>query len=258
MNSRHIPALLAALLTFAACGGGSSSTPPPPSPPPPPPPPVNEAMGGFWAGVLTFDMTQTSELFVGLVSEDGRFSFISAESDIQFTGSQQVDVAHVVGSGLGYADPGATWLDMTPVTAVSTDGTVDERNTYSGIWSTASGESGSFDFFYDQEYERDSSLALLEGAWTAYDDMGVPVATFTIDAGGAFNGQNVNGCVSSGTFSIIDPNYNAYSVDSTISNCFIAGDYFGLAAVGDISAVNDAIILTISNDDRAIVLGLEK
>jgi hypothetical protein len=252
-------AALSAVSIFAACGGGGGSPPAaPPPPPPPPPPPVDQALGGVWAGVLTFDMSLTSELFVGLATDDGRFRFLSGESSTQFTGLQQVSQSDVAGSGDGYADTGTTWLDNSTVTVVTTGGTIVERDTFSGTWSNASGESGSFDFFYDALYERPSSLPLLEGTWTAYDDFGVPAATFTFDALGQFNGQNVSGCVSSGQISIIDASYNVYDVASTITNCFIAGDYSGLAIIGDLNATNDAMVLTIGNDMRGIVLELEK
>lgn len=215
-------------------------------------------MGGFWLGVLTFDLSQTSELFIALATEDGRFRFISAESDTQFIGTQVIDTNHVIGTGLGYADPITPWLDMTVVSDTSTDAQLVEKDSFNGIWSTASGESGDFDFFYDAAYESPSSLSALEGVWTAYDDFGNPAATFTIDDLGQFTGQNTSGCTSSGQISLIDDRYNVYEVASTISNCFIAGDYAGMAAVGEINMPGDSILLTISNDARAIVLGLEK
>ena len=250
---------LSAVSIFAACGGGGGSPPAaPPPPPPPPPPPVTEALGGFWVGVLTFDMNQTSEIFLGLATDDGRFRFLSGESNTQFTGIQQANLNNVTGSGTGYADTGTTWLDSSTVTAVTTDGTIIERDSFSGTWSNASGESGSFDLFYDADFERPSSLPLLEGTWTVYDDFGVAVATFTFDALGQFSGQNDSGCVSSGQVSIIDALYNVYQVDSTIANCFIAGDYSGLASLGDLNTTNDAMVLTVSNDMLGIVLVLER
>lgn len=249
---------LGCLLTGACSGGGGGVTFSPVPPIPGPPPPTNQSPGGFWAGVVTFDMSQTSELFVALASEDGRFHFISAESETQFVGSHTVDVNHVVGFGLGYASPGTTWLDGTAVTDTATDAQLVERDSFSGIWSTASGESGDFDLFYDAEYERASSLPILEGVWTAFDEFGNPSATFTIDDQGQFTGQNTMGCNSLGQISIIDDRYNVYYVDSTISDCFIAGTYIGMAAVGDDDVTNDVILLAISNESRSIVLGLEK
>jgi hypothetical protein len=219
---------------------------------------MDQSMGGFWLGVVTFDMNQTSELFVALTTEDGRYRFISGESNTQFIGSQMIDTTNVTGSGLGYADTNTTWSDNTAVTESTTDAQLVERDTFSGTWSTASGDSGQFDMFYDFEYESPSSLALLEGVWTSYDDFGNPVATFSIDDGGQLTGQNTSGCTSSGQISIIDDRYNIYDVSSTISNCFIAGDYSGLAAVGEVNVPGDAILLSIGNNDRAIILGLEK
>ena len=84
------------------------------------------------------------------------------------------------------------------------------------------------------------------------------MATFTIDALGDFTGQNSSGCTSSGHFLVLDDRYNVYGVSSTISNCFIAGDYDGVAALGDDVIPNDSLVLSIGNDMRSIVLGLEK
>ncbi|MDH3440077.1 MAG: hypothetical protein OEM63_04960 [Gammaproteobacteria bacterium] len=260
MTFKRISIVVIGCLATGACSsgsGGTAATPTPP-PPPPPPPPVDQAMGGIWVGVLTNDMSQTSELFVALATDDGRFRFLSGESGLQFVGTQVINTTHIVGTGIGYADPAVPWLDASVVSDTSTDGQLIERDSFSGIWSTASGESGNFDLFYNDEYESPSSLSLLEGVWTAYDDFRNPTATFTIDAMGQFTGQNTSGCTSSGQISLIDDRYSMYDVTSTISNCFIAGDYSGLAITGELSVPNDAIILSISNTDRALVLGLEK
>jgi len=219
---------------------------------------MDQAMGGFWVGVVTFDLSQTSELFVALATDDGRFRFISAESETQFIGTQVITTTDVIGTGQGYADPITPWLDMTVVSDATTDALLIEKDTFNGIWSTASGESGNFDFFYDSTYENPSSLSTFAGVWTAYDDFGSPEAIFTIDDMGQFTGQNTSGCTSSGQISLIDDRYNVYEVASTISGCLIAGDYEGMAAIGEINVPGDAILLSVSNNDRAILLGLEK
>lgn len=261
MSIKKSSAMAFACLAMAACSGGGGGAPASPSsspPPNPPVPPAEPSPGGLWAGVISFDGSQTSELFVALSTDDGRFRFISAESNVHFIGTQVVDVNRIVGAGLGFADTGSTWQDSSAVTDTTTDATLIEKDSFSGSWNTASGESGVFDFFYDAEYERASSLSVLEGLWTAYDGFGSPSATFSIDAQGQFTGQNASGCTSTGQISIIDDRYNLYDVASTISNCFIAGDYTGMAAVGDLVSTNDAIVLSISNSARAILLGLEK
>ncbi|MEQ9563550.1 MAG: hypothetical protein RLN69_13605, partial [Woeseiaceae bacterium] len=79
-----------------------------------------------------------------------------------------------------------------------------------------------------------------------------------IDGIGQFTGQNSAGCTSTGSFLILDPRYNVYQVDSTISGCVIAGQYSGLAAIGDIDNPNDAIFLAIDNGQLALILGLQK
>jgi hypothetical protein len=49
-----------------------------------------------------------------------------------------------------------------------------------------------------------------------------------------------------------------YRSNSTIVGCPIAGDYSGLALVFDDLAANDSLLLSINNDQRALLLGLQK
>jgi hypothetical protein len=244
-------ALLPALLLAAACGGGSngggSMVPTP-----------DQALGGLWYGTLSITGVPGTQEFVGMSTDDGRFRFISVDTLGQFAGVVQANGTSVTGSGEGFAPAGTTWRDGSTVTSVSMTGTIRQRNNFSGSWTAGTGESGTFTFDYDTDYEKDSSLALLVGVWTVYDDNLNPVATFTIDANGQFSGQNVNGCVSLGQVSIIDARYDVYGITSTVANCPIAGDYAGLGVLGSIVNPNDVFLFSVNNDLRALLLGLER
>jgi hypothetical protein len=105
-----------------------------------------------------------------------------------------------------------------------------------------------------------------EGTWFVYDDTLNPTLTMAIDTGGAFTAQASSGCQSLGQVSIIDAAYNVYAWDVTISGggCLIAGDYSGLAFLADIdtgdpnNSQNNGILVSASNDQRAILLALDR
>jgi hypothetical protein len=241
-----------ALVLLAACGGGGSGGGGGGSAP------ADQALGGLWYGTLSIDGLAGTQSFVGMSTDDGRFRFISADTGGQFVGTVQVDGTTVSGSGKGFAPDGTTWRDGSTVTTATMTGTLRQRSSFVGSWSTGTGESGTFSFSYDADYEKDSSLALLEGVWIVYDDNLNPYATFTIDPDGGFSGQNIVGCTSMGQISIIDPRSNIYEITSTISNCAIAGEYTGLGVLGSIVNSNDAFLFSVNSDVRALLLGLER
>jgi hypothetical protein len=206
---------------------------------------------------MTSSAAMGSEEIIAMVSEAGDFRIISV-SLIQMSGAMTVSGSRVSANGRGFAGPGGSWPDGSSVGNVTIDGTLAQRTLMSGIYSTSTMESGSFELFYDELYERNSSLALLAGVWTAYDDLGSPEVTFTVQSTGGFNGQNAQGCTSNGQFSIIDARYDLYAVRSTVSGCPIAGDYSGFSLLADIGAANDAVMFAVDNGDIAILLGLQK
>ena len=249
---------LSLALGLGACGGssgGSSS----PSPPVVPPPPANVLPGGHWVGTVTNDFSAVTEDYIAMVDENGRFRFVSVDSAVQMTGDLSTVGNDLDGVGTAFADSGVVWLDGSSATALSILGTITSRDEMSGMWTNASGESGTFAFTYDGTfYERASPVGLLEGSWTAYDDFGNPLTTFTIAADGSFTGGNAAGCNSAGQFSEIDADYNLYDVQSTVANCPLAGDYTGFAFLVDLAQPNDAFVFATDNGMRAGVLGFQK
>ena len=250
-------------LFVSACGGGGGgSTTSVMSPP------VDADPGGLWLGTVTYD-DQTFEELVGITTSDGRFTLISLDTfgpDTfgQYIGMLTVNGTDVTGSGSAYAAAGATWDNGSTVLDISITAVINEQTTMSGSWTASSGETGSFELDYDADYERDSSLVLLEGFWYVYDDILNPVLTLTVDAGGAFTAQNNLGCQSLGQISIIDASFNVYGWGVAISNCIIAGDYSGFAVLGDLdtgdpaNSQNNVVLVSMSNDLRALLLPLER
>ena len=81
---------------------------------------------------------------------------------------------------------------------------------------------------------------------------------FSIAGDGSFVGQNTLGCNSMGQFATIDADFNLYEVQSTIADCALAGEYIGLAFLGDLLVTNDVLILANDNGSRAFLTGFEK
>lgn len=239
------------------CSGGSGGSPAPA--PLPPPPPADALPGGHWVGTVTNEFNAVTEEYVALVDENGRFRFVSVDSAVQMSGNFAVVGNDLAGDGTAFADAGVFWLDASSATAVTMEGTIAERSEMSGTWTTVAGEFGSFEFFYDPTfYERASPVALLAGSWIAYDESLNPEATFTIAADGSFTAQNTSGCNSTGQFAEIDPDFNLYEMQSVIADCPLAGDYVGLAFLGDLLAPNDVLVFAFDNGSRAYVVGLER
>ncbi len=252
------------VLILAGCGGGGGSAAPSPAavvppPPPPAPPPTDALPGGHWFGTVTNDLSAITEEYIAMVDENGRFRFVSIDSAVQMSGNFSISVNNLSGDGMAFADAGVVWLDSTSATVLTISGTIVGRSEMSGTWTTVSGESGSFEFFYDPIfYERASPLNLLAGSWIGYDELLNPEVTFTIAADGSFTGQNTMSCTSMGQFALISAAFNLYEVQSTISGCSLAGDYIGLAFLADFVVPNDALFFAIDNGSRAIWIGFEK
>ena len=257
IHTRFMAACLA--LALAGCGGGSSGDSPPPNPPPPPPAPTDALPGGHWFGTVTNDLHAVTEEYIAMVDENGRFRFVSVDSAVQMSGNFAIAGDTLTGDGTAFADAGVVWLDSTSATPVTIEGTISSRSEMSGTWVTAAGELGTFEFFYDPTfYERASPLGLLAGSWIAYDENLNPQVTITIAEDGSFVGQNTLGCNSMGQFAVIDAGFNLYEVQSTITDCALAGEYIGLAFLGDLLEPNDALILANDNGSRAFLTGFEK
>lgn len=247
-------------LVLAACGSEGTGAPPDPSPAPPlPPPPADAKPGGHWFGFLTNDFNMVTEVYIAMVDENGRFRFASLDSAVQMSGNFSVSGNDLTGEGTAFADAGVFWLDAKSATPVTIGATITERSEMSGTWTTVAGEFGSFEFFYDPAfYERASPVDLLAGTWIGYDELENPDVAFTIAADGSFTGQNSMGCNSVGQFAVIDASFNLYEVQSTIADCALAGEYAGLAFLGDLLVPNDALVFATDNGSRAYLLGLAR
>lgn len=252
------------ILSTAACGGGSGGAPVLR----PPPVVVNADPGGFWTGTLANE-DMTFEELVGITTADGQFTLISVDTFgpdtfAQYIGNLTVVGSDISGSGKAYAEPGSTWGNGSVVLDITLTAIVNEQDTMSGLLQNSIGETVTFELDYDPEYEKPSSIGLLEGTWYVYNEMLNPTLTLTVQADGSFSGQNSIGCHSLGQVTIIDAGFNVYGWDVTISGCGIFGDYSGVAVLGDIvtgdpaNSQDNLVLVSISNAQRALLLPLER
>jgi len=220
---------------LTACGGGGGGTTAPP-------PPVPTNVGGIWEGT-----SNTSGLildFVGVFTEGGEGRFYDDRGTQYIVDNVSGNDGNVTMNFTAITQFGNVFLDDSTVTTGTVSGTIVERTSFNGNYSVATGESGTISLTYNPIYDRDSSLAKLEGMW---DQNGFGIATFNPD--GSFFEQDMFGCVFNGQASIIDPAYNVYALTMTISLCGAGNDgqYSGLGSLTDFNTTDDWFILQMNS-----------
>ena len=211
---------------LSACGGGSSSDPPPPA---------NQSPGGIWttqytvtSGPNTGDMIKS----VAVVSESGELYFASQNqnngcADVGFgqasvTGnsiSANINVESVQYTTVPGVNTTCSYPDGSTTATGTISGTISQRSslniTVSGMTSMGTAlPSDTETWTFSNSYDTASSLATVAGNYTDGSD------TLSIDGNGVmFEQDPASGCVLNGTISIINAQYNAYSLSFTLSNC---------------------------------------
>lgn len=189
---------------------------------------VDALAGGVWTGDL-FNCARhiTYEGITALVSEDGRFRIIGDNGHL-LSGVLQTDGDTFRGDGRDFAPAGVEYFSG-PTTHLFLDGSVQERSLLVGRWGTEWGDYGYFTFNYQQEwYETRVTLDDLAGVWPTYYGESIE-GTWTVEPDGRFNGQDRDGCLHSGEFSVIDERYSIVSIELAITGCSLAGSWSGLA-----------------------------
>jgi hypothetical protein len=167
--------------------------------------------------------------------------WVIPETGEQGFGSGTVNGSNVTIDYTYVAPLGFTLADGSTSASCTATGTIQERQSLSVSTSCTTSLGGTFtntgSLAYDDLYERDSSLAVIAGNW---DDFGV---VLTVSGNGEiFEQDPFTGCVVNGQVSIIDPQYNAYEVVITYSNCtgnfaIINGSTFSGLAILDNTVV---------------------
>lgn len=264
MNRTIFVSGMALVLTLAACGSGGSGDGPATGPSAFPPPPTSGASldcnttdavktsavdalpGGLWSGSLINCVTTArSDYAQAWVTEDGRFRIFGPDR-LLLRGQLDSDGDTFSGDGREFAFSGP--VDQSG-TSLVTSGSIAERASLDGRWSTDAGFNGVFALHYDPGYHLlPSSFDELPGARSTWDLNTNVLGIWTIEPDGRFNGQDEVGCAQSGHFALVDARYNLYELEYTIVGCVEAGSYSGLATVGRDGLSGDRL-LDISVDD---------
>ena len=250
--------VIALAVASVSCGGGSSSitfTP-------------DEVASGIWHGTVT-NSGGTSDIG-GLITEDkeviligriktGVLAYGVTVGTLDVTGDVLSGTVQNYGGQYPLCFPcNFSFPDGSSIATLSLSGTVATRATISGSFS-GGGDSGTFSLAYDTIYERPSSLSAVSANWTFSSPISGITTTVSIDPAGLIFGTNTDGCVYSGTVSVIDPFFNAYRVEVTVSSCGAAdGTYSGLAALADTVTTDDTLNLGVTNADNAMVFAFAR
>lgn len=235
--------LCAALLLstlLGGCGGGGSSS--------------STAVAtadatGVWEGTITQNGVGTYSV-TGLIT-GGQMRFISVDGNALYEGTVSVSGSTLTATTTNYIIDGGIFSTSTLT------GTVVTASSISGTFTSSDGGSGSFSLTYDPITTRGSSLATITANWFVTD--GVYSMSIPIDATGAINGSDSDGCVYTGQVNIIDPAVNIYGVSLTASACGLYdGAYSGYAVVADDTGMNDILVFTVSNANVVIVGVLDR
>jgi hypothetical protein len=204
------------------------------------------SLGGFWTGTLTAASGASLPTLM-LVTEDGKFFSVAENTatgcadvvagdlalDVDaYSGSAyfgitnygsdvgvQVDCAYADGSVSGTADLTGTLVSRKKLTVTADDTT--------SLGTVIPATTGQLDF--DVVYNESSSLSKVSGSWILSTG-----AVFSISSAGAILSQDpANGCEVKGAVSLINSNYNAYSVSVAYANCGPSASALnGLTATG--------------------------
>ena len=233
--------------------------------------PTDAAVGGLWDGTGTDDLEPGLVVrIIGIVAEDGRAEYFKVDSNtgrpdfsddgVQFAGVV-TSLANVISGNIRiYAPVGTTFTNGETVADGTLDGTITERASIKGNWAAESGDTGTIDQFFSNLYDRDSSLDTTRGSWVGTSSIG-DALVLDISPSGTISGIDTNSpaCVylsaADDGVNIIDPDFNAYEININITGCPVAnGSYSGLGFTSDGSLGEDIFTISVTNNDRAILI----
>lgn len=213
----------------------------------------DQAIGGIWVG------TDSSGLeILALSTESGRLHWVAPQTEEQGFGTGSVSGFQITLDYTYVAPFGFVLADGSSSASCSASGTINEFTSISVSTTCDTSAGGTFSnsafLNYDSLYERDSSLATIAGN---YDDAGL---TFNIAGNGVIFEQDPDtGCVTNGQVSIIDSQFNAYDILTTLSNCegefavFNGATFTGLATLNN-TVTPETVVFALTGDVQGVTV----
>lgn len=160
---------------------------------------------GYYEGTLISPGAAQGTPVVAIIAENGDGA-ISAQDGTYYRLNVSLPQNNVSGTFYGISQ-GANF----PNGSKATSGSISATATASGLSGTLSVQTAAetLSLSFDTVYNLSSSLATLAGPWS-YTANGFSLSV-TIRPDGTFSGMDSNNCSYTGAFTLIDPNFNAYS-----------------------------------------------
>jgi len=209
--------------SLSGCGGGGGGAG---SAPAPTLQSTNQSPGGFWTTQYTLtagpNTGDTVNAFA-VVTENGQFYYAATDQTTGCVveavfGQLSVSGNSISGSFDGDTPPSLNTPCAYPVVPETgtISGTISQRSEMTLALAGNASNLGPNTFTFSSEYNEPSSLATIAGNYT--DNGGSN--TLSINADGViFEQDPTTGCVTNGQVSVIDAQYNVYSMSLTFDNC---------------------------------------
>jgi len=199
---------------------------------------------GIYEGSLTDTVTQQSTPAVAVIDENGDGRMMG-QSGTYYRFNQVNTSGYSVSSS----------VSVFPGNGSTIQGSLNGSLTQAGLSGTLTATGSdpqSLSLNFDNNYYLSSSLPTLAGTWT-YTSSSFTL-NLSIQPSGAFTGSDSNSCSYSGYFNLVDPQYNAYSENFTLTCGTASTSYFGLSyfipAAGTGSNATPAMINFLADDNN--------
>jgi len=199
---------------------------------------------GIYEGSLTDTVTQQTTPAVAVIDENGDGRMM-AQSGTYYRFNQVNTSGYSVSSSVSVFPGNGSTI------AGSLNGTLTQAG-LSGTLTASGSDAQSLSLNFDNNYYLSSSLPTLAGSWT-YTGSSFSL-NLNIQSSGAFTGTDSNNCTYGGYFNLVDPQYNAYSENFTLTCGTASTSYFGLSyfipAAGTGSNATPAMINFLADDNN--------
>jgi hypothetical protein len=181
---------------------------------------------GIYEGSLTDPGNQQSIPVIAIIAEDGE-GRMSAQDGTYYRLSVGTTGNGLSGSFQGYSQ-GASFPDGTQTAGGMLSGTVQSA-AIQGTLTYVAGQTQPLTLTFDNAYDNNTpSLAALAGSWS-YSSGGFTLNA-TVGADGSFSATDSNACEYSGSFTIVDPSFDAYHVSYTRTCNGVSASFMGLSS----------------------------